>query len=277
MEFETNTSAAETTTSTAQEATPGDDQQNAATTTPTAIDDGNIDENNNFDNAPEENGNPDNQQSDDEDGNEDDFELTVKYNKQIRTLDRENAGRLAQLGMKYESMTPTLEKISYLAAAQGKNIGDFVNELYEANESMLKERFSEAAGEDEELLSQLINAEHAKQKAAFEKISKREQESLDKAQEDELSKMADEFAKIKKDFPEIKEVKDLPRDVFRLADENGISLYDAKLRYDLQEARAVKKAADKQKAAEKSSVGSTQNKDKAEDGAISAMLKGLYG
>lgn len=55
--------------------------------------------------------------------------LTVKFNKQEYQLSAEDAVTYAQMGMKYQSVQPLLERLKTAAAGQGKTLTALVDDL----------------------------------------------------------------------------------------------------------------------------------------------------
>ena len=103
---------------------------------------------------------------------EKDKEVTVpvKYNKQMINLSIEQAGQLAQKGMKFDDMRTVMDKLAYLSVANGQSADKFLDALVEQNENELEKRIKEIAGDDEALFSKLLELEHAKHKTAFDRV-----------------------------------------------------------------------------------------------------------
>ena len=55
--------------------------------------------------------------------------LTVKFNKQEYQLSAEEAVNYAQMGMKFQSVQPVLDKLKTLAGRDGQSLSDFVDAL----------------------------------------------------------------------------------------------------------------------------------------------------
>ena len=57
--------------------------------------------------------------------------IPIQFNHESRELSLEEAQSLAQKGLKFEELSPTLEKIRFLAAANGKSMQEMVDALAE--------------------------------------------------------------------------------------------------------------------------------------------------
>ncbi len=53
--------------------------------------------------------------------------IPVRYNHESRELTLEEAQALAQKGLKFDELSPTLDKIRYLAAANQKSVQEMVD------------------------------------------------------------------------------------------------------------------------------------------------------
>lgn len=186
---------------------------------------------------------------DGEQGNsaEDDFSLDVKYNKQNRSLNREDATRYAQMGLKFESMQPTLKKLQYLAAADGQSLESLVDSIVSGIENDKLKAFKAKADGDEEILNALIEADKRKAGKAYEDWQESERKAEEESQRDEIKVLANEFNTLQKEVPEFqgKGFESVPDEVLMIRDKNNISLFDAYLRYE--NANRQKAEAEKQK------------------------------
>lgn len=269
MDFDTTTDVSEVTTPNGAEGTNEAQVEETATdTTPATEESGN--ENT------EENSNS---QSGADEGKGDNAEptITVKYNKQMRNLSLNEATEYAQMGMKFESMQGMLDKLNYLAAANNQSAKDFIEDMYQTNENMIREKYSAVADGDEKMLEMLITTEHNKNKSQYDAIKKAADEKAAAEYDDQVQRVAREFVQLREEFPEIKEFKELPKGVIAMAEKNNISLLDAKLRYDRAEQVKADKAKQTAKAAGAASAGSAATAGDKNDSATSAMLRGLWG
>ena len=63
--------------------------------------------------------------------------IPIQFNHESRELSLEEAQSLAQKGLKFEELSPTLEKIRFLAAANGKSMQEMVDALAESQDKQL--------------------------------------------------------------------------------------------------------------------------------------------
>ena len=211
---------------------------------------------------------------------EDDFELTVKYNKQTQNLGRQDATRYAQMGLKYEAMQPTLAKLQYLAAADNKTLEALVDGIVEGVESAKLEGFKQKANGDEEILNALIQADKQKGTKAYKDWQEAEAKALEREQQDEIRTLATEFNTLQKEVPEFqgKKFEDVPEEVLSIREKNDISLYDAYLRYEDKNRRLSKEAEQTQSQNASTSVGSVN--DSGAQGKPSweeSLMQGIWG
>lgn len=201
--------------------------------------------------------------------------LTIKYNGQSIDIDHEQAVTLAQKGMKFDSMSDMLNKLNYIAAVNNQSADKFINDMFDSHEQMVRDKYSEMA-DDEEMLSALIEAEHNKNKKAFEKIQKQIDEESNAQTQKQVDKLAEEFGELQKSFPNIKEFKDVNKSVLALAQKEKISLLDAQLRFEHENKIKSTKAKTDAAKAKKASTGNAKS-DGASDNDIDGMLKGIWG
>ena len=86
--------------------------------------------------------------------------VPIKFNKQVKMLDIEEASTLAQKGMKFDMISGDFERIKKLAAADKMSIGEFVTAL---EKSHLDQRFSailEKCSGDEEFARHIADLEN---------------------------------------------------------------------------------------------------------------------
>ena len=63
--------------------------------------------------------------------------IPIQYNHESRELTLEEAQTLAQKGLKFDEVSPTLEKIRFLATANGKSMQEMVDALVESQDKQL--------------------------------------------------------------------------------------------------------------------------------------------
>lgn len=206
------------------------------------------------------------------------FVLPVKFNKKSVDLKYEEAISFAQKGMKYDQISSDLQKLKDHAARSGKSLSEFVAGLEEAEINVIKQQCKDAAGGNEEyeqlLFDKALKDRDLKLQEYNDACSakeKSEQESLEQ-------KIADGVIAIGKLNPEIKEVSQIPESVFRIAEEEGISIREAYLLSEFKNRKAVEEAQRAEAAAKQSSSGSL--KDDAIEGEksiLSEFQRGVFG
>lgn len=202
--------------------------------------------------------------------------VPVKYNKQLINLSIEQAGQLAQKGMKFDDMRTVMDKLAYLSAAKGQSADKFLDALVEQNENELEKRIKEIAGDDETLFSKLLELEHEKHKTAFNRVLQAQNERALKDEQDENERIAEQFIELSKEFPHLDNVKAVPQQVFEIAANNGISLLDGYLRYKHFEDTKVKAAQQDELNAAQSSVGSQRSSVVRKNDVQDAFVKGIW-
>ena len=203
--------------------------------------------------------------------------LMVRYNHQDRGLSQAEAQSFAQKGIQAESV---MSDLRYLAANEGvKSVNEFIAHLKEMAEN---NRLADIKGQlvddgNEELISSILKAQTDKIREAAGVIEQDERKALSDEYESEHTKLADEFITLQKEFPELKEFKDVPKAVLMLAQQEKISLLDAQLRFQHAENKKIKQAEQSAAAAAESSSGSVQSKDNdASSPLLDAMRKGVW-
>lgn len=203
--------------------------------------------------------------------------LTVKFNKQLRSLSRESATTYAQKGMKYEAISPLLDTLKYVAASEEKTLAEFVEAIRRQHEESLFSRLMERCG-DEEIAGELLELEKKKHQAAYESLLEREKNEENETEEAVTRRMAEEFEALRREFPQYSDFGQLPRSVVREAVEHGIPLLDAQLRHEHRErVRADRARADQATAARASTGAQASGGAPFVSSVEAALLKGLWG
>ena len=187
--------------------------------------------------------------------------LSVRYNHEDRELTLAEAQSYAQRGIQAE---PIMADLRYLAAQDGyKSVKDFIENLKSSAEaSRLENLRGQLVDEgNEELLNSILAAETAKFKNAAGVIEEDEKKAFASEYESEHSRLADEFIALNKEFPDLKEFKDVPKQVLQLAQKEKITLLDAQLRFNHAENKKIKQAEMSSAAAAESSTGSMASND----------------
>lgn len=187
------------------------------------------------------------------------FSLGVQWEGTTRTLSEREATEYAEKGMRYEQLTPTLEKLQLMAAGYDKGLEEMVDELLAGHDAARLQQLTAEADGNEEIARRLLKAEQAERKHAFEQ-RQRAAAGEAQSQRDALTqRLAGEFSEMKEEFPDIREFKDIPQSVVNTAIRQGIHLMDAYGRYERAERRRTQAAADTAARAAKSSIGSQRD------------------
>lgn len=207
--------------------------------------------------------------------------LSIRYNKQDRSLTQDEAITLAQKGCKWDGFMPHYNRIKMMADDCGKSVPEFIEMLETSRESVEVRRLTKELGEGkEELAKELVRNRRAERQRKFKDIEtvEREQEEAERAKQQE--NIAEQLKELKAEVPSISSIDDVPTAVLRLAENKNIGLYDAWLRYQHSENRRIEKAAQKQQEATKASTGSVasepENKNTVAD-TFSASFKAALG
>lgn len=182
--------------------------------------------------------------------------LSVRYNHEDRELTQAEAQSYAQRGIQAE---PIMADLRYLAAQDGhKSVKEFIDALKSSAENSRLEniRSQLVDDENEDLAQAILAAELSKIKDAAGVIEADEQKAFAAEYEGEHERLADEFIALQKEFPELKEFKDVPKTVLQMAQKEKISLLDAQLRFQHAENKKIKQAEMSSAAAAQSSTGS---------------------
>ena len=189
--------------------------------------------------------------------------IPVRYNHESRELTLEEAQALAQKGLKFDELSPTLDKIRYLAAANQKSVQEMVDALVD--------------GGNEALAKRLYEAEKDKWSARYANAREEEAKAPEKDRAGLTERLANEFVELKAEFPDVAEFKQVPQPVVDMAVNKGISLTDAYLRYQHANARKASAAKAAQEAASKASPGpQAAGAGETTNPTIDAMLAGVW-
>lgn len=203
--------------------------------------------------------------------------LSVRYNHEDRELTQAEAQSYAQKGMQAE---PLMADLRYLAAQDGyKSVKEFLETLKKAAEDSRMDNIrGQLVDEDnEDLINAIYSAEVSKIKSAAGVIEADEQKAFAAEYENEHTRLADEFVALQKEFPELKEFKDVSKSVLQMAQKEKISLLDAQLRFNHAENKKIKQAEQSAAAAAESSTGSMQSSENnVNSSVLDAVLKGIW-
>lgn len=202
--------------------------------------------------------------------------MSVRYNKETQELSQEEAVTLAQKGMLYEKkFEPIYSKLDYLATLNGVSVNELVESILNRSEDAYKQELIAKFGEDEEVISDLMEIYHNKNREKYEKAVSDRKNAEIKEQESLEARLADEFIILQKEFPEIDKFEDLPNEVKKAAAE-GNNLLSSMLLHKHREDKKINEAQKAAKEANKASAGSVADKGEKESDAMNAFLKGLW-
>ncbi len=177
--------------------------------------------------------------------------VPVKYNRETKELKLDEAARLAQKGLKFEAIADDYEALKGIAAENGRSVTAFLSELAKNMHEKRKCELAEKCGGNAEMAEYVMKLENSNEKD-------------------------NGFAELKKEFPEIKDISDLPEKVVEDSRLKGTLLLDEYLRYRRAAEREAAIAAAKQRSAENLSIGSQTDRGYGTDPEAAEFLKGLW-
>lgn len=178
--------------------------------------------------------------------------ITLKFNKEIREISLDEAVTLAQKGLKFDKISPELERIKSMAAKKGMSIGEFISEIENGELSRRRLELIESAGGNEEL------AEH---------ILELEQKGEGKS---------DSFELLRQEFPDISSPEDLPEEVLSELDLVGGNMLSAYLLHLHRENRLSAESRIRQEENRVSALGSQQKNAPEKTDANEEFIKGIW-
>lgn len=203
--------------------------------------------------------------------------IPVMFNHGSRELTLDEARTLAQKGLKFDELTPTWEKIRFLASTNGKTVPELVDALVESQDRQLYQSLLDECDGNESIAKRLHEAEKAQRQAQYETSLQAESNAEKQDQQVLAERLAADFLEMQKEFPEMTEFKEIPTAVVDTAVRKGISLMDAYLRYQHQENRKIAATRKTQKEAEKASAGSqAAGTEEASNPTMDAMMAGVW-
>lgn len=158
-----------------------------------------------------------------------DGSLTVRFNHQDRVVSREEAVRLAQQGLKYQSLEPTLVQLRRAAAISGRSASQLLSEWSSRAEAMCFADAVRRCGGNEQAARQLMESER-------DAVQRRHGDSL-------TERLANGFVQLQRAVPQVTDIKQVPSEVWRDAVEQDIPLLDAFLRHRNREQQRIDAAA----------------------------------
>lgn len=215
----------------------------------------------------------------DEGAAEPEFALDVKYNKEIKTLNREEAVDFAEQGIFYNNtVKPLYNKLDYIAAQRGQTIEEVVDRLFAEDENSHRQELVNKFGEDSGVIDDLMKVYREGQKQKYDKIVADRKEAAQKAETEKResleARFASEFSELKAEFPELAEFSQLPKEVKTDA-ANGRDLMSAYLRYMHRENKKIAAAKSSEETAAKASTGAGSSAENITDSVVDAFYSGL--
>lgn len=177
--------------------------------------------------------------------------VPVKFNKEIRNLELEEAAALAQKGLKFDAIAKDYESLKRIAAQNGNSISGFLCELEQSINEKRKKDLAEKCGGNEEIAEYVMKLENG-------------------------TKNDTGFEELKREFPELADISDLPDEVIENSKLKGTLLLDEYLRYLHNENKKAADAAVLQKNIADSSIGSQTDCKGGTDPETAEFLKGLW-
>lgn len=113
--------------------------------------------------------------------------IPIQFNHESRELSLEEAQSLAQKGLKFEELSPTLEKIRFLAAANGKSMQEMVDAWRKARTSSFINLSLRSATETRRLQTGFLMLKSSSAKPPL-KVRKRKQQPRRKKKRPTLPK-----------------------------------------------------------------------------------------
>lgn len=178
--------------------------------------------------------------------------IPIKFNKEIKNVALDKAAELAQKGLKFEAIAADYEKLRQMAKQSGESVSDFLCGLEKSRADQRRSELLEQCGGNEEMADYILSLENAGQS---------DDNGLDE---------------LKREFPEIKDISDLPESVAENARLHGTKLLDEYLRYRHSMKRAAgRSAAHRQRTADLS-LGSQADLTGGVNLEAAEFLKGLW-
>ena len=184
-----------------------------------------------------------------ETGAEQKITVPVKFNKEIKHLTAEEAGTLAQKGLKFEMIENDFLKLKTLAGNRKMSVPEYISELEKEQTQKRKEQ---------------ILSEYKESEALAERIAE-----LESGKEND-----DGLNELREYFPTVKSLSDLPRAVVESARLKGENLLNSYLKYRLVKKRQADEERLFERGAGDASVGSVKSAGESDD---DAFLRALWG
>ena len=201
--------------------------------------------------------------------------LEIQYNHEKRGLSRDEAAKLAQKGIYYQSTYDALERVATL---QGKTVDEFINAFETEQDEAYRRELAEKFGNDEETINIMMEHYQAEKGKKIDAAKNKRLQDEATAEQNINTRLANEFIELQKEFPELTEFADLPESVRRAAAE-GKDLTHAYLLHQHRENKKIAAAKASEEAAAAKSAGSMADNPSLDNktSAEKSYLKGLWG
>lgn len=210
---------------------------------------------------------------------EPDFSLYVKYNKEKRSLTRDEAVNFAEQGIFYDTaVKPIYNKLDYLAAQKNCTINELLDGIITSEEDGYRKELLQKFSAEDPIVDDLMKLYREKQKEKYDKVladrKAAEESAAEESRESLETRLAKEFTELKSEFPDVSEFSSLPAEVKTDA-ANGRDLLSAYLRYQHSQQMKAEAAQAAEKESAKASTGSVGSVSESVDSAVSSFLEGL--
>ncbi len=210
------------------------------------------------------------------------FVLPIRFNKESRSLSRDEAVALAQKGLLYESknMEALYNRLDYIAAQRETSIEALVDGLIASDEAKYRAELEEKFGvDDESVIEDLMTVYRNKQQRKYEKVVNDRNSAEEKAKGERRqsleSRLANDFSEVKAEFPEIESFEALPKEVIDEAAKSGKDLLSCYLKYNHRENKKTSAAKETAAEAKRASTGNGGSAEFKTDNAFDAFLRGF--
>lgn len=210
--------------------------------------------------------------------------IPYRFNHKTETVSRREAPEMIQKLLKAqkeaEKALPLLDKLRYLAQAGESTPEEYLARLEEELDQREYDRFLQSAGGNGEIAGKLLEMSREERRRQFKPTALLRREQEEREREETTRRMGEQLADLQREFPEIKEFRDLPEEVVRQSLQEEIPLLDSLLRYRHRNgirALAQKERQEKAAAASAGSLrGEPEHREKT-DGNVAAFIAAFRG
>lgn len=199
-----------------------------------------------------------------------DGDIVYRFNHETRTISSEEAPNFIQKLLKsqydYEhKVVPHLDRLRALTGEADGDLGAVVDRLEQVCDEAEYRDFLEKSGGNEEIARGLQEAARRVRRAGATTTAAWEEKQAADSRDALTQRMGEELAQLQEEFPEIRELSDLPHSVVDEASERQIPLLFGYLRYLYRNSRnaAAQRSAEEKAAA--ASIGSLRGEAEAVD------------